>query len=312
MFSCGVYRAISPVGWTGTKKNILLIQMSTPTANPLSAEMASDIEMSRCSVCYCTYNRTNRAPISMTCGHTFCHGCIRHMTTETLFSCAVCRAISPVGWTATKKNILLIKALEKLNLLASDDTNEVLDSSPLGTNKFIKNELQNVDSKDMLHYGKHTLDFLAGYLKLRYGFNAAVKDMQTAILIWECLHNVFTADVNDYIDDPNAELIAALTLSAVGADLLHKITLISKTLDFLNARIDGLFGYSSIDAVAAPIDRIENAPERKEINEDSDTASDVNGKHISDYSSGGLQRKITSINECLVSMEALLDHKFAV
>uniref|UniRef100_A0A7E4WBC3 Retrovirus-related Pol polyprotein from transposon TNT 1-94 n=1 Tax=Panagrellus redivivus TaxID=6233 RepID=A0A7E4WBC3_PANRE len=84
-----------------------------------------------------------------------------------------------------------LNALEKLNLLASDDTNEVLDSSPLGTNKFIKNELRNVHPKDMFHYGKLTLEFLADYLTLRYGFNGAAECIKTVIMMWRCMRNVY-------------------------------------------------------------------------------------------------------------------------
>uniref|UniRef100_A0A7E4ZR21 RING-type domain-containing protein n=1 Tax=Panagrellus redivivus TaxID=6233 RepID=A0A7E4ZR21_PANRE len=143
--------------------------MSALTASSASpVEITSDIEMSRCCICYATYNRTNRAPISMACGHTFCHGCIRHMTTKILFSCGVCRTVSPVGWTETKKNVVLIQALEKLNLLASDDSDETLDSSPLGSNPFLVDEVNNVDSKNMLHHGKQSLKVLSKYLESNY------------------------------------------------------------------------------------------------------------------------------------------------
>uniref|UniRef100_A0A7E4W260 RING-type domain-containing protein n=1 Tax=Panagrellus redivivus TaxID=6233 RepID=A0A7E4W260_PANRE len=129
--------------------------------------MATDLDISRCCVCYGIYNRTNRAPMSMPCGHTFCRGCIRQMTTEILFSCGICRTISPVGWVSTKKNVVLIQALEKMNLLATDDTNEVLESTPLG--KTVDEcQLHQVPTKDMLSYGKRSLQVLACHMKSRY------------------------------------------------------------------------------------------------------------------------------------------------
>uniref|UniRef100_A0A7E4URQ4 RING-type domain-containing protein n=1 Tax=Panagrellus redivivus TaxID=6233 RepID=A0A7E4URQ4_PANRE len=140
-----------------------------------------DFEMSRCRICYNTYNRTHRAPTSMPCGHTFCHGCIRQMTTEILFSCGVCRTVSLVGWSGTKKNVALIQTLDKLNLLASDDT-DVSDSSPLGSNAFLQDEINNVDPNEMLYHSERSLKILSGYLKSHYGTsNSAVQTIDKAV-----------------------------------------------------------------------------------------------------------------------------------
>uniref|UniRef100_A0A7E4VBE0 RING-type domain-containing protein n=1 Tax=Panagrellus redivivus TaxID=6233 RepID=A0A7E4VBE0_PANRE len=144
--------------------------------------MTTDIDISRCCICYDTYNRTNRAPMSMPCGHTFCHRCVRRMTKEILFSCGVCRTISPVGWVPTKKNVVLIQALETLNLLAKDDIDEALDSTPLGKT-VDEQQIHQVTSKDMLSYGKRSLQVLACHMKSRYStFDDAVLAVDDAII----------------------------------------------------------------------------------------------------------------------------------
>uniref|UniRef100_A0A7E4ZR25 RING-type domain-containing protein n=1 Tax=Panagrellus redivivus TaxID=6233 RepID=A0A7E4ZR25_PANRE len=84
----------------------------------------SDTDMAECCVCTCTYDRTNRAPVSINCGHTFCKCCIPRFINNKQLSCPVCRAVSIVGDSGFQKNLALIQALDKLKLLASDDSKE--------------------------------------------------------------------------------------------------------------------------------------------------------------------------------------------
>uniref|UniRef100_A0A7E4UST6 RING-type domain-containing protein n=1 Tax=Panagrellus redivivus TaxID=6233 RepID=A0A7E4UST6_PANRE len=86
--------------------------------------MTSDVDLSECCICYDTYDRTDRAPISMGCGHTFCQSCVGRLVSNKSFSCPVCRTVSTVGMDGFQKSLTLIRALEKLNLLPSDGTDE--------------------------------------------------------------------------------------------------------------------------------------------------------------------------------------------
>uniref|UniRef100_A0A7E4UR73 RING-type domain-containing protein n=1 Tax=Panagrellus redivivus TaxID=6233 RepID=A0A7E4UR73_PANRE len=102
--------------------------MASTTSSSVDTSMNSEVEgpkMNQCVICYYTYNRTNRAPVSMPCGHTFCRQCcIRQTTVEKLFSCGVCRQVSVIGLNGTEKNLTLIEILESLNLLDTDDSVE--------------------------------------------------------------------------------------------------------------------------------------------------------------------------------------------
>uniref|UniRef100_A0A7E4UT32 RING-type domain-containing protein n=1 Tax=Panagrellus redivivus TaxID=6233 RepID=A0A7E4UT32_PANRE len=108
-----------------TKKRKL---STTPPPSASTSEPTTDVDFSKCCICYEIYNRTNRAPISVGCGHTFCQKCVRRITKVTnqkkTFSCPVCRSVSVLDMGDFTKNLDFIQALEKLNLLASDDTEE--------------------------------------------------------------------------------------------------------------------------------------------------------------------------------------------
>uniref|UniRef100_A0A7E4UL54 RING-type domain-containing protein n=1 Tax=Panagrellus redivivus TaxID=6233 RepID=A0A7E4UL54_PANRE len=114
----------------------------------------------QCCVCYYAYNRTNRAPVAVSCGHTFCKRCTEKLTTEKLFSCGVCRTVSIIGMKGIEKNLTLIELLESLNLLASDDIVED------------KNETTEVSSEIMESQAHAIIDniqTLSNFMKHKFG-----------------------------------------------------------------------------------------------------------------------------------------------
>uniref|UniRef100_A0A7E4UZP5 RING-type domain-containing protein n=1 Tax=Panagrellus redivivus TaxID=6233 RepID=A0A7E4UZP5_PANRE len=79
--------------------------------------------MNECCICNGTYNRTNRAPVTVSCGHTFCMNCTCTKTNGKTFWCPICRTNSFFGvrLNPMSKNLALIQVLDNFNLLASDD-----------------------------------------------------------------------------------------------------------------------------------------------------------------------------------------------
>uniref|UniRef100_A0A7E4VIS6 RING-type domain-containing protein n=1 Tax=Panagrellus redivivus TaxID=6233 RepID=A0A7E4VIS6_PANRE len=73
-----------------------------------------------CIVCYNFYNTTDRAPISMACGHTFCNHCVDEIRVKTRFHCPMCRTITVTHKGNMHTNELLVDMLKSLKLLAPD------------------------------------------------------------------------------------------------------------------------------------------------------------------------------------------------
>uniref|UniRef100_A0A7E4UZN2 RING-type domain-containing protein n=1 Tax=Panagrellus redivivus TaxID=6233 RepID=A0A7E4UZN2_PANRE len=95
---------------------------STPSQNTITLSKADAdlVELSRCCICFETYSKVTRVPISMPCGHTFCKMCVYKVIRARAFHCCVCRVVSIVGFGDLHKNLALIQLLEKLKLLDDD------------------------------------------------------------------------------------------------------------------------------------------------------------------------------------------------
>uniref|UniRef100_A0A7E4UZP3 RING-type domain-containing protein n=1 Tax=Panagrellus redivivus TaxID=6233 RepID=A0A7E4UZP3_PANRE len=94
------------------------------TTSSVSVPDTKGVKINECCICYYTYNSSNRAPLSLPCGHTFCKQCTKQMKSILSIKCATCRKVLHVGIKDAPKNYALIQTLENFNLLASDDTVE--------------------------------------------------------------------------------------------------------------------------------------------------------------------------------------------
>uniref|UniRef100_A0A7E4VM88 RING-type domain-containing protein n=1 Tax=Panagrellus redivivus TaxID=6233 RepID=A0A7E4VM88_PANRE len=80
------------------------------------------MEAIHCAVCCERYNKTNYAPFSAFCGHTFCRKCFYKFIKyekKYFFDCCLCCVRTVLG--SPSANHTAIKLLEKLNLLADND-----------------------------------------------------------------------------------------------------------------------------------------------------------------------------------------------
>uniref|UniRef100_A0A7E4UUV4 RING-type domain-containing protein n=1 Tax=Panagrellus redivivus TaxID=6233 RepID=A0A7E4UUV4_PANRE len=126
------------------------------------------VKIANCGFCHVKYNSTNRAPVSMPCGHTFCRGCIQKMTHVKLFACGTCHAPALHGWADTKPNLDMIQLLGKLNLLAKDDSEGAVDETPTVT-VFPEAELMSIAPGPMHKLFEHHFSMLSRYLEERIG-----------------------------------------------------------------------------------------------------------------------------------------------
>uniref|UniRef100_A0A7E4ZRA8 RING-type domain-containing protein n=1 Tax=Panagrellus redivivus TaxID=6233 RepID=A0A7E4ZRA8_PANRE len=105
------------------------------------------IELSKCCICYESYNKTNRVPITVPCGHTFCKTCMLRVYVSIMFQCCVCREVSLMGFGKIGKNLALMQIFEKAGLLADDDKENA--STPFRINStagpHYMNGLENID-----------------------------------------------------------------------------------------------------------------------------------------------------------------------
>uniref|UniRef100_A0A7E4VKK8 E3 ubiquitin-protein ligase RNF182 n=1 Tax=Panagrellus redivivus TaxID=6233 RepID=A0A7E4VKK8_PANRE len=74
-----------------------------------------------CGVCFEAYNKTNLAPISFPCGHTFCRRCVSCVVTESIFKCCMCRVDHFVDVTFPGADENAIVIFSKLDLLGKDE-----------------------------------------------------------------------------------------------------------------------------------------------------------------------------------------------
>ncbi|GBG60914.1 hypothetical protein CBR_g16035 [Chara braunii] len=76
------------------------------------------MKLPTCSVCQMTYNEDDRAPMMLTCGHSFCKECLAHLFAESsdhTLPCPRCRQISKVGNSveALRKNFGMLSLIRQ-------------------------------------------------------------------------------------------------------------------------------------------------------------------------------------------------------
>uniref|UniRef100_A0A7E4VU34 RING-type domain-containing protein n=2 Tax=Panagrellus redivivus TaxID=6233 RepID=A0A7E4VU34_PANRE len=83
------------------------------------------MEICKCVICLEKYNKSYRAPVSASCGHTFCKRCVNRVISFKTFSCCVCRRVTFLGSSDMSKNLTILTLLEKMGQLENDDDADI-------------------------------------------------------------------------------------------------------------------------------------------------------------------------------------------
>ena len=67
-----------------------------------------------CKVCFSPYNDTDKVPLILPCGHTYCEGCIKSLYKNRRIECPNrCKTFQFNSLSAIKKNFEIVQAIEK-------------------------------------------------------------------------------------------------------------------------------------------------------------------------------------------------------
>jgi len=81
-----------------------------------------------CGVCYETFNNSDRFPLNLMCGHTFCQKCIsKIIDRHDEFHCPYCKAnLKQLRFGLCYKNYSLLKLMELNNIETSESGTHII------------------------------------------------------------------------------------------------------------------------------------------------------------------------------------------
>ena len=178
------------------QKKVATAEVNTPE-EVINDCITIDKSYLECSVCLSVYE----TPITIPCGHTFCHKCILASVIYTIDKgeCPECRySIDYAGILNFKKNIVIAKLSEKFNPLPKPTTCKKVIKPPTIVTTSIPLTMNAADMHSIKHNNNnHTMNI---EVKVWQNSSNATMPSTSGVTITNNNNSIITEDDNDYSD----------------------------------------------------------------------------------------------------------------